>query len=440
MSEADADDGQFGRELRRLREQAGLTQVRLAARLGYNHTYVSKLESGARVPRMAFAGGADELLGAGGSLIALAEGARAQRQKHGDGHTADGVPFPVPPLEVPPAQVEPRRIRLPSYGVTCPLHGMDGCMVFTPANGLEGLIDGSARTVGARTVHGLAAMLVAHIEADVEGRVAELCAPVEQTLAALMDLMPRASESMTKALLRLAAQYADLAAWQRIKRGQHGIGMIWLHRSVEWATAARDSPTACGALSSMSSLALLEGDGATAMEYARAAGALDPSRRWIAVQAGLAEARGQALLGDRREVARLTGQAQRIAERLGEQDRVEAPWFFDAEGATYMASHFSGALRDLTETTGDRAIAGRAAMFAESALATVPDRMPVSRLLLTIRLADTQACGGALDAAVEVARPVLAAAQASGSTLIGHELDRLRIRLGSRGRDLLTDL
>lgn len=442
MREAETGDDRFGRELRRLREQAGFTQVQLATRLGYNHTYVSKLESGARVPRIAFAGGADELLGAGGSLIALATTARARRQQDDRGF-ADGtvrVPLPAPPVATHTAPSQPaRRVHLPAFGVACPLHGMDGCTASAPADGLEGLVGDTARAAGTETVHGLAAMLVSYIELDLEGGGSLLCASLEQTLRAIVGLVPKAPEPVAIALLRLAAQYADLAARQRINQGQHGIGMTWLHRSVEWASASRDHAAACGALSSMSGLAVLEGDGATAVEYARAVAAVDRGRRWTVVQAGLVEARGHALLGNWREVERLSNEAQRAADRLGDRDRLEAPWLFEAEGATYIASHFAGAMRDLTETTGDRAIASRAVTFAETALANVPAWMPSSRLLLTLRLADSQACGGAFDAAVAVARPVLAAAQAAGSIRINHELDRLRVRLGARCEDLLAD-
>lgn len=41
-----SDNGEFGRELRRLREQTGLTQVQLADCLGCHHTYVSEIGSG----------------------------------------------------------------------------------------------------------------------------------------------------------------------------------------------------------------------------------------------------------------------------------------------------------------------------------------------------------------------------------------------------------
>lgn len=40
----------FWRELRDAREAAGLSQSRLAARAGYDHSYVSRLESDSRAP------------------------------------------------------------------------------------------------------------------------------------------------------------------------------------------------------------------------------------------------------------------------------------------------------------------------------------------------------------------------------------------------------
>ncbi len=440
MRKAGTDDDRFGRELRRLREQAGLTQVQLATLLGYSHTYVSKLESGARVPRIAFAGGADELLGAGGSLVSAAANARARRQyeseRPGSVGTV-GVPMPRPTVrDVVAYPQPPRRFRLPAYGVICPLHGTDGCMVATAADGMAGLVGGELKSTGTDAVHVLAATLVAAIEADLQGRGAPFLAPLEQTLRATVALVPKTSEPIAMAMLRIAALCADRAAWLRVDRGQRALGMAWLHRSVEWASASGDYAAACSTLSSMSSLALLERDGGTAVAYAQAAAAVNGSRRWIAVQAGLGEFRGYALLGDRRQVARLSAEVQRAAERLGDGDRFEAPWLFDAEGVTYVASHLAGAMRDLAETTGDRVSARRAVTFAESALANLPAGMPSSQLMLILRLADSHACGGAADAAVALARPVVLAAQQAGSVLVDNELDRLRLRLANHGEDL----
>ncbi|RAS70817.1 hypothetical protein C8D87_1011118 [Lentzea atacamensis] len=60
-----------------------------------------------------------------------------------------------------------------------------------------------------------------------------------------------------------------------------------------------------------------------------------------------------------------------------------------------------------------------------------------SRLLLTLRLADSQACRGDPDAAVEVARPVIPMVVAASATPIRRELARLRTRLGGRFDELL---
>jgi hypothetical protein len=66
----------------------------------------------------------------------------------------------------------------------------------------------------------------------------------------------------------------------------------------------------------------------------------------------------------------------------------------------------------------------------------LPDGRPSSRLMLTLRLADSHACEGAVDAAVDLARPVVPAARAAGSVLVDNELDRLRLRLGNHREDL----
>lgn len=427
---------EFGRQLRRLRENAGLTQVQLAARLGYHHTYVSKIESGAREPRIAFASKADDVLNAGGALLDAAAKARANVRVT----TGAAIPLPRAPRGTgPPRPAQTRQVvNLPLFGITCPTHGAAGCAAPVPAAVAE-VPGADGRAVGTETVHGFTALLTTYVEADLSG-ITDLAFPVEQALRSLIAVVPKARGDVTDGLLRLAARYADLAGWLRVKRGQHGIAMTWLQRSVEWALASGGLPTACEALSSMSVLAMIEGDGATALEYAEAAAEVDRGRRWTAVQAKLDQARAHALLGDHREFDRLAKAARHAAERLGDRDRLEAPWLTGAEGETFVASHLAGGLRDLAEVTGRAEMADRAVTFAETSLANLPARMRGSKLLLTLRLADSQACRGDLDAAVDLARPIMPAVAAAPSTPILHELSRLRTRLGNRAEELLDSL
>jgi hypothetical protein len=55
-----------GRQIRLLRERAGLTQRELGERLAYGEDLISSLERGRRTPQPEFLDAADELLGAGG--------------------------------------------------------------------------------------------------------------------------------------------------------------------------------------------------------------------------------------------------------------------------------------------------------------------------------------------------------------------------------------
>lgn len=69
----------FGRQLKLLRVRAGLERPEFGKRLGYSAETIASLEQGRRIPQPQFIEKADEVLGAGGLLVALKEEvARAQ--------------------------------------------------------------------------------------------------------------------------------------------------------------------------------------------------------------------------------------------------------------------------------------------------------------------------------------------------------------------------
>ncbi|MFJ1735930.1 helix-turn-helix domain-containing protein [Streptomyces sp. NPDC088254] len=70
-----------GKQLRLLRERAGLTQKELGDRLGYGPDLISALERGVRTPQREFLEAADELLDAGGLLKALIEDVERAKAK-----------------------------------------------------------------------------------------------------------------------------------------------------------------------------------------------------------------------------------------------------------------------------------------------------------------------------------------------------------------------
>ncbi|MFD7278440.1 Scr1 family TA system antitoxin-like transcriptional regulator [Streptomyces sp. NPDC059862] len=63
----------IGKQVKVLRERAGLTQKELGDRLGYSEDLISSLERGRRTPQREFLEVADELLDAGGLLKATIE-------------------------------------------------------------------------------------------------------------------------------------------------------------------------------------------------------------------------------------------------------------------------------------------------------------------------------------------------------------------------------
>ncbi|MFF1396457.1 Scr1 family TA system antitoxin-like transcriptional regulator [Streptomyces sp. NPDC058287] len=71
----------IGKQVKVLRERAGLTQKELGDRLGYSEDLVSSLERGRRTPQREFLEAADELLDAGGLLKATIEDVEKAKAK-----------------------------------------------------------------------------------------------------------------------------------------------------------------------------------------------------------------------------------------------------------------------------------------------------------------------------------------------------------------------
>ncbi|MFB7594267.1 helix-turn-helix domain-containing protein [Streptomyces sp. NPDC056160] len=229
--------------------------------------------------------------------------------------------------------------------------------------------------------------------------------------------------------LRLAAQYAQVAGRLRMQRGQSSIGMAWFGHGLGWADAVHDAPARATLLSDMCTLVRLDDDPGSTLAYARAIGAVDSRRRWVATLSHLYQARGYALGHDAAECRRHITLARRGLARLGHRDLLEASWMAGAEGEMRVESAIGGALRDLAAVTGDRATARRAVEATERSRARLPAVMRSTRLLLTLRLADAWACAGDPGAAVALAGPVLGAAVGSRELMINAELRGLHARL-----------
>ncbi|MFC4149431.1 helix-turn-helix domain-containing protein [Micromonospora mangrovi] len=448
--------GEFGRELRVWRRRAGLTQAQLGLRIGYHHSVISKLEGGLREPPMGLPARLDVLLGSDGALTALAEPGDRRRPRSGP---SDPTLFPVLPavegtdaLAPPGLPVWPRL--LPYGGFTCPLHDDTQCPVPGPQEVLPLLARLDAGGVAALPdrpvpdlVHGLTALLPGYTSVAIEQVSTAVVASIERILHLLVrwaEVVDAAGRSPL-APLRLAAQYAQLAARLRMQRGQRAVGMAWVTHGLRWAGAGADAVARATLLSDFCTLTRLDRDAASSLAYARALGAVDRERGWMTTLSHLYQARAYGLAGAVGECRRQVLLARRRLDRLDTRDAAEAPWLLGDAGVVRAESSIGGALRDLAASTGDRAVARRAVHATGRALAHLPARMRPTYLLLTVRLADAHACAGEPDAAVAVATPVAEEALRTGRATIVHELHGLRARLRQGWDDLpevreLTDL
>jgi len=440
----------FGVRLREWRRRAGLTQAQVGARVGYDHTAISKLEHGTRKTPLPLARRLDELLTADGELVGACEAAQARGPGVADEDGADARraaatartgPLPGEPaggdlLSMLPPDAE-LPARLPAYGLVCPVHGGDGCAVpaLDDAVALHtafcalGPAAVTSPPLDTDTLHALTALLALCLRADEEHAWAQAAVVVERTLHAMLRWMTLPAAAYQRQLAPLAAEYAQSAGCLRMLRGRHATAMAWLDRSLLWAGPAGHVGTEVAALSDMSTLARLEGDAPSALSYGDAIRRAAAGRDWAAAMSDLYLARGHAMRGDTWQTLRHIAYARARSDRIGHQGEGEAPWLSVASVRLRVETGAAGALRDLAAVTGDRRLALRAVEAGRDALSLLTPDMRSARALLLVRMADAHACARDPQAAIAIARPVLDTAEAAASALIGRELRGLLGRL-----------
>lgn len=427
----------FGDLLRQWRRKTGLTQAQVGAAVGYDHTAISKLEHGTRRATPQLARRLDGLLMAGGGLSAACAAAEAHavRASPLPGEPEGGDPFSV----LPPGAVLP--VCLPAYGLSCPVHDEgSGCTVpvFADVIALHtafcalGPATAPRPPLDADTVHALTGLLAVCLRADEELAWPGAPALIERTLHAMARWMSVPAVPYHRHLAPLAAEYAQSAGCLRLLWGRNATAMAWLDRALGWASATGHIGTEVAALSDMSTLARLEGDGPSALAYGGAIRQAAGDRHWAGALSDLYQARGHAVRGDTRQTLVHIGRAWSQMDRVGERDEKEAPWLSVASVRLRVESGAAGALRDIAAVTGDRRLALRAAASTRSAMSLLSPGMRSARMLFTVRMADAYACARDPQTALDIAGPVLDSGPVAGSSLLGQELRGLRGRLVER--------
>ncbi|MFC9469504.1 helix-turn-helix domain-containing protein [Streptomyces coelicoflavus] len=425
---------EFGAQMRYCRRRARLTQHQLGQLVGYHHSLISKWESGTRAPTARAVADLERSLSAEGTLSPLIASA------DGQGHPPYSLwgavlKGPLPGggegcPATPDGAADDWPDRLAPGG--CPLHTADHACAVPPFVDPTQLTDRiraareAAEPAAAEPdlVHLVLALLDRCEYRALRSTSTTVLGTVEHVLRALAawgEAVNAAGRSPL-ALVRIAANYAQLAGRLRMQRGQGALAMAWASHGLRWAEAAGDTTTRVTLTTDLCTLARLDGDGPSALGYARAVAGLGGRGGWIATVAHMYQARGYAAIGDGAECRRRAALGRSALGRLSGRDLVEAPWLADGQGQLRVESAVAGGLRDLAVLTGDRATARSAGEAALLALEQVPVAMLPTRLLLTLRLADCHVGAGELDAALELAGPVVEQAVAARRRTISQEL------------------
>lgn len=356
----------FGAELRRRREAAGLSQPALGRLVAYDRTMISKVENGAELPSEGFAAAVDQALEADGALVALAPGSE---------------PRDLAPL-IPADEETLVWLRDALYALRRVEH-------LTPPEPLV-------------------TVLSAHLET-------------------IRTARHTADDTVRRALIGLAAEYADTLSGLCQEAADVSGAIRWRERSVEWALQAgtdyRDFVTYTNTC--RSSLAWWCGDAAGALDAARAIRYTDsPVPATLRAGGAHYEARALALAGEELGCMALLEESTRLAERA---DKEEAPLFLSTLNSFRTGVDFDAlsavCLTDLGH--GARAAEIMARGLEESERLSIGRSQHVS----LSRLAKAYLVAGEYEQAAATGAAALAPAARSGARRTIADLWGLRARL-----------
>jgi transcriptional regulator with XRE-family HTH domain len=269
----------FGGELCRLLAERGMSQRELARRANYDCGFVNKLCRGTRPATSAVAKRLDEVLDAGGALMALVS----------------------------------RRTVLAGAAAAIAGPSLFGTL---DADGRDRLAwaQRHPRAVDQAAVDSLAGVLAAMVR------------PVMAQLTAIADLVTGARGPVRHTVVDVAMQWSEFAAWLHTSVRDFPAALALWRQTLELAVEADDPTMTATVLRFRAYMAWLAGQPGPLIGLARAA---QRDRRAAVSQRAFSaslEARGHAMTGDGRAAERKLGEAAELGTRLG--TRLAEPWSY----------------------------------------------------------------------------------------------------------------
>jgi len=280
----------FGDELGRLLAERGMSQRELARRSHYDSGYINKLVRGVKQATPAVAERLDEVLDAGGTLMAL-----VNRRKVLAGAAAiAGAPLlaALDTERLAWTQRHPRRI------------------------------DQAA-------VDSLTSLLTAQRRLEDSAGSAAVLGPVTAQLTAVDGLLSEARGPVRPALADVAMQWAQFAAWLHMSARDFPAALAAWRQTLELAAETDDATMTATALTYRAEMAWLCGEQGTMIGLAQAAHRDARAATGQRAYSASIEARGHAMTGDVTAAERKLGEAADLAARFADQPSGEhRPWLY----------------------------------------------------------------------------------------------------------------
>ncbi|SHN75827.1 helix-turn-helix domain-containing protein [Cryptosporangium aurantiacum] len=359
--ESDAALEVFGMALRHLRRDAGLSLRRLGQTAHYDYTRISRVERGEHLPDHSLVTALDEAVGAGGLLCLLRSlipgpGRDATRAANlsrpmstfGALCTDEAADMVTVELRTPDGRTV--RVSLSRRDFAKLLAG-GTFAAFLPAGVIDlDAADRVARVLAEPTrtdpqvIAYFGNALGQHYAADKTLGPRHLVRLVTAEIDVLAELRRSSRPGTSGPLLRVLAQYAEMAGWLYQDAGDITAAMHWSDRASQWAQGVGDQQMVAYMLVRKSNIALRGGDPVDVVELAAAAGRtpgpVSPLLRALAAQQ---EARGWALLGDADQFQRrLEIAAGLLCDHPGDLDHTAPVYLHHYDLATLEEQSASG--------------------------------------------------------------------------------------------------
>lgn len=426
----------FGLTLRHLRAAAGMSLRELGRRTLYDYTRLSRAERGEVLIPADQVRMLDEVLHAGGLLITLRQAA-----------TTGAVPgVPAARASVSDSGPVILEIRLPGGGSIHVSISRRQFAQLIATGALSAALPGAASSEDASRV-ARALDQPARLDSEILGYFRRaladyysadkmlgprrLIGPVLAQIEVLDGLRRGARPAYADPLLRILAQYGEMAGWLSQDSGDLDAAASWSRRAAEWAQCGGDTQMAAYMLIRQANIATLTDDQAAVVQLAAAArrtpGPIEPKLTALALQQ---QARGHARLGEFRICFAQLDQAAGILR--------DNPAVIDQDAPVYLHHYDLATLEEQTAVCYREAgHADTAVTILENTITATAGSLARDRGHLTAKLAVaiTQASQPDPSRAAHLGLNALGIARDTGSARIIRELRTLDSQLRTRWPD-----